>query len=209
MIFPLLLLLASPATSPATGAGPEARIRGPVAADAKPPALKSKAPVTVQCHVRYVYDGDTFEADCHDPVTDLIVRRKIRLDSVDAPETPHGEPDSDSYRPGQPFGEAARGFVKDLILDRRVNVTISKTDKYDRQIGSVVLPDKSDLGARLVGAGLAWRYKWFCRTSAEGADEAARCDALAALETAARTNKTGLWSEADPVEPCRFRGSCK
>ena len=44
--------------------------------------------------------------------------RKIRLDSIDAPETDHGP-----GQPGQPFGEASRKHLASLVAGRRLSAT--------------------------------------------------------------------------------------
>jgi endonuclease YncB( thermonuclease family) len=108
--------------------------------------------------------------------------RVVRLSGVDAP------------RMGQPWGEDARRFVQGLAQGRTVTVE-PRGRKAGRQLlGNVILPDGRDLGMELLKEGLAWHDK---RRSADAF--------LGELETNARKDRLGLWADAHPVPPWRWR----
>ncbi|WP_222862884.1 thermonuclease family protein [Geothermobacter ehrlichii] len=77
-----------------------------------------------------ISDGDTIQVlDSGRPV-------KIRLAEIDCPETSHGP-----KKPGQPFGQAAKKFVLDLVGGRTVRVDVVTKDRYGRISGKVLLDD--------------------------------------------------------------------
>lgn len=147
------------------------------------------APVQAQgvfpATVTHVSDGDT-----------LWVRpdaggapRKLRIDGIDAPEI------------CQAGGEAARAALLQLVLHRRVAVSVRRHDDYGRALARLQLDDESDLGARLVRAGHAWSYRWRAHPGPYAAEEAM-----------ARQSRQGLFAADQPELPRDFRkrhGSCQ
>ena len=130
--------------------------------------------------VVHVSDGDT--------VIVLTAERqevKVRLHGVDSPES------------GQPFGQAAKRYTLSLAANQQVNVVPVDQDRYGRTVGEVILPDGTSLNRALVAAGYAW---WYQRYAPRNAD-------LQALEKTARTERRGLWADADPVPPWSWRKS--
>lgn len=121
--------------------------------------------------VTRVVDGDTIEA----------AGRKVRLQSIDAPES------------NQPHGNQATASLKSLILHRRVRLEIQGTDRYDRLI-VVVYSEGRNVNRWLVEQGHAWEY-----------DKYSRDPALGRLERQARTAGRGLWAEPNPMPPWQWR----
>jgi micrococcal nuclease len=109
---------------------------------------------------------------------------RIRLRGIDAPEQ------------GQAFGQRAKQFASALAFDKTVTVLVRERDRRGRTIADVMLPDGRQLGRELVRAGYAW---WYRRYSTD--------PDLAALESAARASRAGLWSDAHPVAPWEWRRS--
>jgi endonuclease YncB( thermonuclease family) len=137
-----------------------------------------------------VHDGDT--------VTVLDAARKpwkIRLMGIDAPEL------------GQAFGNDTKGVLSAYVYGKKVIVHSRKTDRYGRVVGQVILeqPIKDlylafDAGLRQVSMGLAWHYKAF---EPEQSPEDRRV--YAEVERSARRERIGLWSQASPTPPWKFR----
>src|SRR5262245_36035088 len=75
---------------------------------------------TITGEVISVTDGDTIT------VRDANQHRKIRLNGIDAPEL------------DQKFGQEASIHLLDLLFGKQVVVIWSKTDRYDRIIGTVM-----------------------------------------------------------------------
>jgi endonuclease YncB( thermonuclease family) len=113
--------------------------------------------------------------------------RNIRLQGIDAPEI------------CQAYGAASRNALASHVLHRPVAVHGRALDVYQRVLGRVSM-DGEDVGAWLVGRGLAWSSR-FGHHAAYGA-----------LEERARSARLGLWSDATAMRPREFRkrhGSCK
>jgi endonuclease YncB( thermonuclease family) len=119
----------------------------------------------------HVQDGDSF-------VLSLASGGKstIRLAECDAPEQ------------GQPFGEAARRHLRQLIEGKVLVVLANENDAYGRLVGRVYL-GKDDINAAMVEAGFAW------------ANEPYLTDRdFIALERAARAARKGLWNASVPPQ---------
>lgn len=137
---------------------------------------------TIEGRVVGVADGDTIT------VLDASnTQHKIRLSGIDAPEKK------------QPFGNRSKESLSDLVFEKTVIVQTDKRDKYQREIGKVLV-DGIDANLAQVKRGMAWHYKAYEREQS-GRDRLVYADA----ENAARTAKLGLWSDSDPVPPWDFR----
>lgn len=112
-------------------------------------------------------------------------QHRIRLDGIDAPES------------GQPYGNKATEFVKEITREKKIVVEWRKKDRYNRILG-VVYADGMNVNKALLENGLAWHYKFFNND----AD-------LAKLELQARKVKLNIWSETNPVEPYLWRKNKK
>jgi|SRR5690554_271384 len=123
-----------------------------------------------------VKDGDT--------VVLLIDGKEttVRLAHIDCPEK------------RQDFGTKAKQFVSDLCFGKNVVLNQQGTDRYKRIIGEIILENGVNINKELVKNGLAWHYKKYSKD-----------DTYAQLESHARTNKIGIWSHPNPIEPWRWR----
>ncbi len=136
-----------------------------------------------------VSDGDTIN---------ILVDRethRIRLASIDAPETRHGGSEL-----GQPFGEASRKFLSDLVAGKTLTVSCYEKDHYGRAVCDVPTGDTT-ANRLLVEAGMAWANQ-------QGGGKYLRDRSLLELEKSARQAKAGLWSQPDPVAPWVWRTRC-
>ncbi|ANH83107.1 nuclease [Niabella ginsenosidivorans] len=124
-----------------------------------------------------IKDGDTFV---------LLIGGKqqvVRLAHIDCPEKK------------QPFGNRAKQFAAGLCFGKEV--TLIQQHQYDRNkrlIAEVILEDGRNLNKELVKNGLAWHFKRYSHSRE-----------YAALETAARLQKKGLWADEKPVAPWNWR----
>lgn len=124
-----------------------------------------------------IKDGDTFVV--------LIDGKEqtVRLAHIDCPEKK------------QPFGNKAKQFASTLYFGKHVTlVHNNKFDRNKRLVAELILPDGSNVNKEMVKHGFAWHYKKY-------SDD----DEYAQLEIAARANKTGLWSDPEPVAPWNWR----
>ncbi|SAI72487.1 nuclease [Bordetella ansorpii] len=147
-------------------------------------------PYTLRGQVSDVADGDTVTlATAQGP-------RKIRLDSIDAPETGHGP-----GQPGQPFGEASRKHLASMVAGRRLSATCFESDPYDRHVCTLNLEDGSSANRAQVSSGYAWAY-----TARRGAY--LRDKEMTRLQKVAREARQGLWSQPGAIEPWKWRYDC-
>lgn len=133
--------------------------------------------------VTHVSDGDT-----------LWVRplngeapRKIRLDGIDAPEI------------CQPYGPAARDRLAAKVRGKLVQVQVRRVDVFGRSLAQVSMSGQ-DIGGLMVQQGQAWSYR-YRRDAGPYANE----------EATARSQRLGLFADAQPERPRDFRlrhGSC-
>lgn len=129
-----------------------------------------------------VSDGDTITL-----LDSNKTQHKIRLAGIDAPEKT------------QPFGQASKKSLSDLIFNKQVNVYWEKKDRYQRVLGKVTLGEQ-DICLEQVKRGMSWHYKQYQR---DQTPEDRMKYTLAEKET--RANRIGLWSDESPVEPSKFR----
>jgi micrococcal nuclease len=80
-----------------------------------------------------------------------------------------------------------------------VQVEYSKTDKYGRIVGKVLV-NGMDANLEQIKAGFAWHYKEYAAEQPV-ADRAVYANA----ETVARSANTGLWRDAKPMPPWDWR----
>ncbi len=123
----------------------------------------------VQGKIISVIDGDTVILQANN-------NRKIivRLDYVDAPES------------GQPYGDQAKAFLLDLVLNRDVIVQDNGRDKYHRMLGIIQLPNADmPVNRQLLLAGTAWIYP------------AAMDRVLILYQEEAQKDRKGLWALPD------------
>ncbi len=137
---------------------------------------KDIIPNDFECKVIGIKDGDTIA---------VLYNRKsqiIRLAHIDCPEKK------------QPFGTVAKKFASDLCFGKTVKIiNAGKKDRNKRIIATVYI-DSICLNEELVKAGLAWHYKQYSVDIT-----------YAELETTARQQKIGVWSDTNAVEPWLWR----
>ena len=127
---------------------------------------------TFVARVTRVSDGDTIDVTTS---ANGIVR--LRLEGIDAPEA------------GQPFGQLARNFTRQLAFNQLVTVRVLDRDQYDRLVVRVTSQGK-DVSVELLKAGLAWHYTQYSSDAT-----------LAAAEQDARKARRGLWVDPNAVPP--------
>ncbi len=132
------------------------------------PPVEDHHSMTAKC-VKVV-DGDTLVVKCdHNVMT-------VDLVGVDAPEL------------GQPWGKEVRGFVRDMVRGREIQVVVVK-DGDDCAIVRITVGGE-DLSQLLAARGLAW---------------ATDDGELKALSDKAQSSPCGIWMDPDPVPPWEFR----
>lgn len=123
-------------------------------------------------------------------------QHKVRLSGIDAPER------------RQAYGERAKQHLAGLAHGKSVMVVWRTRDRYGRILGRVLLPRctasdcryTTDAGLEQLKAGLAWHYVRYAKQ--QPYEERVR---YAWSEQQARAKREGLWKEAEPVPPWRFR----
>ncbi|MDZ7761162.1 MAG: thermonuclease family protein [Desulfovermiculus sp.] len=129
--------------------------------------------------VLWVTDGDSLTVV--DADFDLL---RIRVYGIDCPES------------DQPYGFSARVRTAWEVWARPVEVLPIEKDRYGRLVARVQKNGK-DLSAVLTASGLAWVYDRYCKQSV--------CREWEELEQKARHNQLGLWADADPIPPWKWR----
>lgn len=125
-------------------------------------------------------DGDTLQVAS---LLDGQVSR-VRLYGVDSPETQQGF--------GAEAKESARAFE-----GVEVELAAYDTDKYGRTVAVLELSDGSTIQEHLLSAGAAWVYTPYCKKF--------MCLQWQGLEYQARMSGVGLWKDADPTPPWKWR----
>lgn len=171
----------APAQPPSRPAGQAA----PQSADAVPVGR-----YTLTGQVIAVPDGDTISLRVGSR------RHRIRLDSIDAPEAGHG-----AQQPGQPYADAARRHLEQLVGGKTITAQCYEQDQYERDLCALMLPDGNSANRAQVAAGFAWAY-----TARRG--EYLRDRALPALQQQAREARRGLWQQGGAMEPWKWRYEC-
>ena len=146
---------------------------------------------TIEGKVVQVAEGDTIMV-----LDSSKVQHRVRLAGIDAPEK------------GQPFGNASRKILRDLVSGKEVKVEYEKHDRYERIVGKVWItpPDcpacgkTLDVGLTQITTGMAW---WFRRYAHEQSPDDQMWYELA--EEEAKAKKVGLWQDKKPVPPWEFR----
>jgi endonuclease YncB( thermonuclease family) len=138
--------------------------------------------------VTKVFDGDSFVV--------LPIDRthrghdiEVRLMDIDAPEK------------DQPYADAARGALKQLIEGRRVFVDVIEVDRYERKVAKVYRePDRLEVARALVHDGHVWVNRKYAKDLS-----------LVRIEDTAKSKRIGLWAlPADErVPPWQFRVQTK
>jgi len=136
----------------------------------------------LQGRVVAISDGDTLTL-----LDDNNTQHKVRLTSIDAPEK------------RQPFGQASKESLSQLVFGKAVQVDWSKKDRYKRILGKVLI-NGSDANLEQIKRGLAWHYSKYMKE--QPYEE--RVNYIVA-QTEAKTRRLGLWSQPNPVAPWGWR----
>lgn len=137
---------------------------------------------TYEGRVVGVSDGDSIT------VLDSAKRQhKVRLAGIDAPELK------------QAFGQASKRNLSALVFGKTVVVETEKRDRYDRQIGTVLVEGR-DANLAQIEAGLAWHYKQYAKQQSP-VDQKLYSEA----ESDASSSRRGLWKDRNPQAPWDFR----
>ncbi|TAN30604.1 MAG: nuclease [Castellaniella sp.] len=153
-------------------------------------AAQASATYALTGRVVHVADGDT--------LTLLVSGRehRIRLASIDAPEVGHGR-----KQPGQPYGQASRRALSELVAGKSVVLRCYEQDRYGRDVCDVPLGDGRTANRVQVATGMAWANQ-------QGGGKYLRDDGMRALETKARDQRLGVWRDRAPVPPWDWRWKC-
>lgn len=156
-----------------------------------PVATSAEITHRLQGRAVHVMDGDTLRLR-----TDRGRDHTIRLASVDAPEVGR-EP----RRPGQPYSQAARRALEQLVDNRRLSADCYEQDAYGRDICDLRLPDGRSVNRELVRTGMVW-------ANMEKRGLFLRDPIIRELEDKARAARQGLWRDRSPVAPWQWRYHC-
>ncbi len=132
--------------------------------------------------------GKVIEVNSGDVITIFNLNRPVRVKilGVDAPEM------------NQAFGDVAKQHLSDLVFDKPVLVNYSGISADSSLTGRVLLND-ADIGAQMIRDGAAW----FDVNNGDRLDATNR-DIYQQSELAAKSERRGLWQEANPVAPWEF-----
>ncbi|WP_332611989.1 thermonuclease family protein [Achromobacter sp. ESBL13] len=164
----------------------------PPSADARPPSAGGIPPgsYTLTGAIVNVADGDTVTLRARDG------QRRIRMDSIDAPEEGHG-----ADQPGQPFAEASRKNLADLVAGKTLTAQCYEQDQYGRDVCALILDDGRSANRLQVQSGYAWAY-----TARRG--DYLRDKAMTGLQRQAQDAKRGLWAKEGAMQPWKWRYDC-
>ena len=141
------------------------------------------------CVVVGVSDGDTLTVRCDSVVETSAHTSKVRLAEIDAPE----------HR--QPFGSRSRENLASMCLKQQAEVRPIAADggfdKYGRTVAHVRC-NGIDANIEQVRVGMAWVF-----------DRYVTDRSLYALQEEARTARRGLWAEAKPIAPWKWRSAAR
>tara|TARA_R110002111_G_scaffold100976_6_gene156488 strand:+ start:48095 stop:48721 length:627 start_codon:yes stop_codon:yes gene_type:complete len=138
-------------------------------------AAPPKVVSTLTGKVIGVTDGDTIKVLVNNQTV------KVRLEGIDAPES------------SQSFGNKSKEALSEMVFGKTVTIKKTGEDRYGRTLGIIMVGDV-DANAKMIEDGWAWHYKKYN-------DE----ERLAKLEISARTTKSGLWADANPLAPWDYR----
>ena len=125
-----------------------------------------------------IVDGDTFIG-----LTNDKKEVHFRLQGIDAPEK------------GQPFSGKSKEKLAELIAGKYVGIKAQQNpDRYGRLIVWAYTPEGKDVSAEMLKTGFSWHFRKYDNSAF-----------YSQLETEARKNRSGLWSDANPIAPWNFR----
>ena len=140
-------------------------------------AKTNQSEATWQGKVVGITDGDTVTV-----LTSTNEQVKIRIYGIDCPEKK------------QAFGTKARAFLASLIFGQTVIIQPSGKDLYGRTIAKISYEDR-DIGLTMIQYGYAWWYQAYAKKEID----------YKKAQVKAKDQQLGLWQDANPVEPWKFR----
>lgn len=138
-------------------------------------------------------DGDTVVL-----FVDGRTQMKIRLSSIDAPESSHTN--KQVGRVGQPYSDNSGKYLASMVQGKAVDAYCFETDKYGRNVCELFVDGRS-VNREMVKQGWAW-----ANIAANG--RYLRDKSLFELEAKARSNHSGLWAGTTPIAPWEWRDMC-
>ncbi|CAM4079883.1 TNase-like domain-containing protein [Bordetella tumulicola] len=182
-------------TQTSTGGTGRANANSPVPTASRSVASPNDSPVppgrtVLTGTVTKVADGDTVTLRVNGK------SQRVRLDSIDAPETNHG-----AQEPGQPFAEAAQRHLEKMVGGKTVTAQCYEPDQFSRELCALILPDGTSVNRAQVAAGYAWAY-----TASRG--DYLTDKAMRGIQDQARRARVGLWVQDGAVEPWKWRYEC-
>jgi len=138
-----------------------------------------------------IADGDTITVLDSDKM-----QHRVRIAGIDAPEK------------NQPFGNASRKRLGELVAREEVRVEFNKHDRWGRIVGKVLVtpPDcltcskTMDVGLAQVTTGMAWWYRKYANE--QSPEDRGRYEYA---EQEAKAERVGLWQDKNPQPPWEFR----
>jgi len=109
-------------------------------------------------------------------------QHKIRLVAIDAPER------------SQAFGHKAKQTLAEICFGKEAEAIIETKDRYGRYVSEVYC-EGINANEAMLSQGMAWVYTQYAKKFPHYTD----------LEISARTNRTGLWADQNPIPPWEFR----
>ncbi len=131
--------------------------------------------------VKYVIDGDTIV---------LASGEKIRLIGINAPETAHKNKSHTESSSAEPYGNAARSYLKTrLPAGSEISLQLGKdkSDRYGRTLAHIFLQNGENIQAELLARGLA------SSITIPPNDSLTNC--YLEIEQQARCHLQGIWSQ--------------
>lgn len=123
-----------------------------------------------------IVDGDTLDILASEtPI-------RVRLDSIDAPER------------GQAFGRRSHHSLARICAGKHARVADRGKDRYGRSVG-IVTCDTVEANREQVRLGMAWVYVKYASAGSP----------LYGVQHEARIERRGLWVDANPVAPWKWR----
>ncbi|MBG6083122.1 thermonuclease family protein [Rubrivivax gelatinosus] len=138
-------------------------------------------------------DGDTVGL-----LTGGLQQVKIRLSSIDAPESSHTN--KQVGRIGQPYSTNSRRALEALVKGKAVEASCPDTDRYGRKV-CFLFAEGVAVNAEMVRQGWAW-----ANTSSKG--RYLRDKSMVQLQEQAQRARIGLWAGESPIPPWEWRNAC-
>jgi micrococcal nuclease len=152
--------------------------------------------------LRFLHVPSIFHSSQLDPDVKLSEQTlAIRICTIDTPET------AKFGKPGQPFGEDAKAYLSDLVLEKKCRVQLLTKDQYGRAVGQVQKPGwfgfkyadeymlKAGLAEVYLGSGAVYGHRGK--------------DAYLALKEKAKESKKGMWSQKNRESASEFKARTK